>query len=58
MLFQIFWLRVSQGQIDYPLTQKMLNLLLQFAPKKHLWNPEKRVNILPKFLKYFHHIIL
>ena len=41
MLFQIFWLRVSQGQIDYPLTQKMLNLLLQFAPKKYLWNPQK-----------------
>ena len=25
------WLRVSQGQIDDPLTQKMLNLLLQFG---------------------------
>ena len=25
------WLRISQGQIDDPLTQKMLNLLLQFG---------------------------
>ena len=30
LLFQIFWLRVSQGQIDGLLTLEMLNLLLQF----------------------------
>lgn len=31
LLFQIFWLRVSQGQIDGLLTLEMLNLLLQFG---------------------------
>ena len=36
LLFQIFWLRDSQGQIDGLLTQKMLNLLLQFGKLKHL----------------------
>ena len=30
LLFQIFWLRVSQGQINGLLPLEMLNLLLQF----------------------------
>ena len=34
LLFQIFWLRVSQGQIDGLLTLEMLNLLLQFGDLK------------------------
>ena len=38
LLFQIFWLRDSQGQIDGILTQKMLNLLLQSALEKKLSN--------------------
>ena len=33
LLFQIFWLRDSQGQVDGLLTLEMLNLLLQFAKK-------------------------
>ena len=38
LLFQIVWLRVSQGQIDGLLTLEMFNLLLQFADFIKIFN--------------------